>query len=246
MHNLPLKKLLIVDDHAFTRLGLSRFLDVEGFDVLQAADAQTARETIDEGLIDGAILDIEMPEKPGETVRYGSNAGLHLAEYIKHKYSKTGVVLLSSHPDRGRFFWNLVSQGHRGLAYALKNGDPEGLLDAIRQVQAGRVFCDEMVTSTSEFAGEIIKRLSQEEREWVLYAVAELPNLTNRETQVVSALLDSYDIRGIALQLGIKENAVSNHITNIYTKLGLNQVPNNLSARTLLLKACLIFDLQQE
>ena len=238
------QKILIADDHSFTRLGLRRFLESEGLHVFDAADAQAARGFIDTG-IDAAVLDIELPEKPGDIVRYSSNTGLILARYIKEKYPKTGVVLLSSHPDRGRYFWNLVSQGHRGLAYILKNGDPENLLSAIRQTQAGRIFCDELVTNTNEFAGEIINQLSEDECEWILYAVKELPNLTSREQEVASALLDSYDIRGIASQMGIKENAVSNHITNIYEKLGLSQVPNNLSARTLLVKAQLIFDFQQ-
>ena len=239
-------KILIAEDHTFTRLGLRRFLESEGFEVLEAACAQEAQEIIDNTPFDDAILDIEMPENRGGTIRYGSNAGLRLARSVKGKYPHVGVVLLSSHPDRGRDFWDMVSQGHRGLAYLLKNGDPSSLLDVIRQTQAHRIVCDDQVTHTPQFAEEVRKRLSPDEQPCIDYALREMPALTPREQAIVSALCESCDIKGIAQKLGIGENAVSNHITRIYEKLGLNQIPNSLSSRTLLIKASLIFDLQKE
>lgn len=239
-------KILIAEDHSFTRLGLQRFLESEGFEVIEAADAQAAQQIIDENLFDIAVLDIEMPEKRDGTVQYGNNAGLRLAKHLKGKLPNTGIVLLSSHPDRGRDFWDLVSQGYRGLAYLLKNGDPVRLLDAIRQTEAHHIVCDEQVTQTSELANEVFKRLSHEEQLAVSYAIKMLPTLTPRQQEVVALLLESHENKGIATKLGIEENAVSNHITKIYEKLGLNQIPNSLSSRTLLIKASLIFELQKE
>lgn len=239
-------KILIAEDHSFTRLGLRRFLESEGFEVLEAADTQDAQQVIDKDRFDVAVLDIEMPEKQGEMIRFGNNAGLHLAKDIKGKFANIGIVLLSSHPDRGRDFWDLVSQGYRGLAYLLKNGDPVRLLDAVRQVQAHHIICDEQVTQTRESANEVLKRLSPDERRWIHCAVKELPKLRPREQEIVVALLESHDIKGIATKLGITENAVSNHITSIYEKLGLNQALNSLSPRTLLIKTSLIFELQKE
>ena len=238
------RKLLIADDHPLTLLGLRQFLEPEGFEIFEAPDARTAQEIFNANPIDVAVLDISMPSKRGER-NEGTNEGLRLAECFKQKHPETGIVLLSSHPDRGQYFYNLVIQGYRGLAYILKNGNPNDVLNAINLTQEGGVYCDKLVTTTNDFAREIIKRLSQEECEWVLYAVKELPNLTKREQEVVSALLDSYDIGGIAIRMAITDNAVSNHIRNIYEKLGLNQIQDNLSARTLLIKARLIFDLQQ-
>ncbi len=239
-------KVLIAEDHAFTRLGLRRFLESEGFEVLEAADAQAAQKIIDENLFDVAVLDIEMPEKRDGTVRYGNNAGLHLARCIKEKRPDVGVVLLSSHPDRGRDFWDMVSQGYRGMAYMLKNGDPSGFLAAIRQTLAHRIICDDQVTHTPEFANEVRKRFSSEEQPSIDYAVKEMSKLTSREHEIISALFESNDNKGIAIRLEIKENSVSNALTEIYEKLKLNAIPNNLSSRTLLVKAKLIFELQKE
>ncbi len=218
-------KVLVAEDHPFTRLGLRRFLESEGFEVLEAANAQAAQQIIDKNLFDVAVLDIEMPEKREGTVQYGNNAGLRLAKHIKGKLPNIGIVLLSSHPDRGRDFWDLVSQGYRGLAYLLKDGDPVRLLDVVRQTQAHHIVCDEQVTQTRESANEVLKRLSPDEQSVISYAVKIFSTLTHRQQEVVALLLESRDIKGISAKLRIEENAVSNHITNIYEKLGLIKPP---------------------
>lgn len=241
----PNSGILVVEDHSFTRLGLRRFLESEGFAVLEAGCAQDAQEIIDKSSFDVAILDIEVPENQGGPIRYGSNVGLRLARTIKEKYPSAGIVLLSSHPDRGRDFWDMISQGYRGLAYILKNGDPLSLLDAVHQTRAQRIICDEQVTQTSQAVEEVYKRLSPPEKIYVDRALKQLPTLTPRELEVALALFESRDIKGIALKLIISENAVSNHMTKIYEKLGLNEVPNELSSRTLLIKALLIHELQK-
>lgn len=246
LKQIPHSKILVVEDHTFTRLGLRRFLESEGFNVLEAAYAHEAQDVIDNNTLDAAVLDIEIPENQSGTVQYGSNEGLRLARYIKEKTPRTGIVLLSSHPDRGRDFWDMVSQGYRGLAYVLKNGDPASLLDALRQTQARRIICDEQVTATPQFVTEVRKRLAPEEQTYIDYAITQMSMLSIREQEIVSALFESNDIKGIAAKLGIGENAVSNHITKIYEKLGLDRNLNNLSSRTLLIKAFLIFEIERE
>ena len=241
---VTLAKILVVEDHHFSRKGLRQFLELEGFQPLEASDAQSAYTIIEQNTLAAAIIDIELPDAPGSQVR--KDAGLQIARSIKENYPQVGVVLLSSHPDRGRQFWDLVGQGHRGLAYILKSGEPPLLIKAVCQTIDKQIYCDPQVTLKSQVVVEMEKRLTPEEKEFIQSALKALPTLTPREFEVASALSDSHDLKGIAGLLGIKENVVSNYITKIFEKLGLNNAPSHLSPRSLLIKAMVFCGLQNE
>ncbi len=239
-----LPRILIVEDHAFTIKGLRQFLELEGFEPIEAPDTTSAYAALARNKFAAAVIDIELPEVTGKQIQ--RDAGFHLTRGIKEMHPLVGVVLLSSHPDRGRQFWDLVSQGHRGLGYLLKSGDPQLLVRAIQHVIDKQIYCDPQVTHTSHLVLELEKRLKEDEKAYIEFAIREFPNLTPREFEVASALADSHDIKGVARLLGISENVVGNYITRIFEKLQLNTAPNQLSPRTLLIKAMIIYGIQND
>jgi DNA-binding NarL/FixJ family response regulator len=241
--------VLIVEDHVFTRRGLGRFLEAQGLKVLEAGDEATALALASQHRPEAAIVDIVIPEAPGGPERPTSAKGLRLARRLKEAWPALGVLLLSSHADRGREFLDLIDAGHRGLGYVLKSGAPEAVLTALYEVMNGRVMFDPQVRSRRQLAEELIQRLSPEERPWVERALHLLPTLSAREWEVVRLTAMSYDGRGIAERLNVQPKTVEHYTSVIYDKLGLGEMPRQaprLRQAHLLAKICLISDLQQD
>jgi two-component system invasion response regulator UvrY len=174
--------------------------------------------------------------------------GLRLARRFKEAWPAMGVLVLSSHPDRGLGFFDLLNSGHRGLGYVLKSGAPDTVLSALREVMNGRVMFDPQVRSRRALAEELMRRLSPEERPWVERAIQLLPTLTPREREVVRLTAMSLDVRGIAENLNLQPKTVEHYTTVIYDKLGLGAMLREtprLRPAHLLAKAYLIYDLQK-
>ncbi len=239
--------ILIVEDHVFFRNGLRQFLEGEGYQVTEAGDLEMAEALADANAYDGAIVDIVIPVAAGAPPRHNEDTGLEFAGRLKRSQPGVGVLILSSHPDRGHVFFDWVRDGHRGIGYVLKDGNPETLMAALEQVIEGRVTFDPQVKSERLVAQELLDRLAPDERHWVNLAIASLPALTAREWEIVHWLSASYDVRAVADRLGLQPKTVENNITQIYGKLGLNlmaQQAPHLRPGYILTKACLIYELQ--
>jgi DNA-binding response OmpR family regulator len=79
-------RLLVVDDEENQAKVLAMGLRLEGFDVVSAADAGTARRHLEGGPVDLAIIDLMMP---------GTN-GIELARVIRAEFPATRVILMSA------------------------------------------------------------------------------------------------------------------------------------------------------
>lgn len=240
-------RILIVEDHVFFRNGLRQFLEAEGFEVTEAGDLESAESLVQSTSYAGAIVDIVIPVAAGAPPRHNEDTGLEFAGRLKRTRPDVGVLILSSHPDRGHVFFEWVRDGHRGIGYVLKDGNPETLLAALQQVIEGRVTFDPQVRSERLVAQELLERLAADERHWVSLALNNLPALTAREWEIVHWLSASYDVRAVADRLGLQPKTVENNITQIYGKLGLNvmgQQASHLRPGYILTKACLIYELQ--
>ncbi len=239
--------ILIVEDHVFFRNGLRQFLEGEGFQVTEAGDLETAEGMVKANSFSGAIVDIVIPVAEGAPPRHNEDTGLEFAGRLKQHWPGVGVLILSSHPDRGHIFFDWVRDGYRGIGYVLKDGNPEALLAALHQVIDGRVTFDPQVKSERQVAQELLDRLAGDERHWVNQALSCLPTLTTREWEIAHWLTASYDVRAVADRLGLQPKTVENNITQIYGKLGLSvmgQQAPHLRPGYILTKACLIYELQ--
>jgi DNA-binding NarL/FixJ family response regulator len=236
-------RVLLVDDNIFNREGLRLYLQIEGFVVLEAGDEQAALDLAERANVQVAVIDISIPPDAHTPSRVQHNYGIHLARQIKLTQPALGIVLFSAYEDRGGDVLDMIRSGMRGLAYKLKGCAPSALLEAIREVLAGRVLIDPEVTNPRSLADEFMARLTPDERPWVEGIIARFDLLSPREREVAYRLAAAHTTEGIANDLNAAPRTIEHHIGHVYEKLGLREAPAPLHRIVLLTKACMIIDL---
>ncbi|MCF0238178.1 MAG: sigma-54-dependent Fis family transcriptional regulator [Sphaerochaetaceae bacterium] len=81
------RTILIADDELNIREGLSRFLEIEGYETLKAKDGKEAWEIVSQGNVDMVLTDIRMPEL----------SGIDLLKKIYTTYPTIPVILITGH-----------------------------------------------------------------------------------------------------------------------------------------------------
>ena len=190
-------KLMIVDDHAVVRSGLSRFLKVnKDFQlVAEASDGREAVQMVSLHKPDVVLMDLMMPEMDG----------VEATREIHQKYPNVKVIALTSFSEL-----NMVQGALQAgaIGYLQKNVTASELADAIRSACAGR-----MTLST-----EATQALAQS------VAQPQIPGnqLTERERDVLKCMVAGLNNQEIAEQLVISLGTVKFHISNIFQKLGVD------------------------
>ncbi len=197
--------ILITDDHPIFRDGLRRLLESEsGLHVVgEAANGEEALRMIDQLHPDLLLLDLAMPGLPGLEVltRFSSSA----------TRPKTIVVTAAIEPSQ---IIRALQLGAQGIV--LKESATRVLFDSIRCVMAGGYWVGE---SPTEDLVETLRSLSAS----VSAKRASVEHgLTNRELEIVSAIISGSTNKEIAARFSISEHTVKNHLTNIFNKLGVS------------------------
>lgn len=84
--SVPALRVLVVDDEPELRSLLAEYFGRHGLDVRQASDAAAARQLVEQGAPDMAVLDVNMP---------GEN-GLSLARWLRDQYPRMGILMLTT------------------------------------------------------------------------------------------------------------------------------------------------------
>jgi len=191
--------VVLADDHPVVRSGIRGLLeDAPEIEVVgEAADGAEALKFVAELTPDVLILDMEMPVLSGVEVARKLAGG------------DVRVLALSAYNDEQYIFATLAS----GVAgYLTKDEAPEHIVEAVRGVARG----DRGWLSRS-IADKVVSHAQPQ-----LSAYSELLDpLTNREQEVLCLMSQSYDNSEIAHVLLIAERTVKNHVSNIYSKLGV-------------------------
>jgi len=192
-------RILIADDHPFIRNGIKGELTRhDEFEVV--AEAETTNqvmEYIGKLPVDVVLLDINMPGvKSIEVVRT-----------IRKNYPQVKTVILTVHSDKGMVL-SMLKAGADG--YALKDENPNNILEAVRSVMNGKNWISPSVASY--LIGEIGGKS----------AFISDNLLSERESTVVRMICDGMTTCQIAEQIKKSERTVETHISNIYAKLGVN------------------------
>jgi len=188
-------KILLVDDHAVVRSGLSKFLLVNK-DMELAAEASDGAEAVKlAGLRkpDVILMDLLMPGMDGITA----------TREIHQKYPKIKVIALTSFSEQ-----NMVQGALQAgaIGFLQKNVTAAELGNAIRSAYAGRMIL------SPEAAQALADSATQ----------SHLPGneLTEREREVLKCMAEGLNNNEIAEKLVISLGTVKFHISNIFQKLG--------------------------
>jgi DNA-binding NarL/FixJ family response regulator len=202
-------KILIVDDHALVRHGMS-YVVKEGFpeaDVVEAEGAAVALEIIrGSGKIDLALVDVRMPDFDG----------LELLRSIKIEWPEMPVVMLSTY-ENAPYVKRALSDGAAG--YLLKDATPEDLGQAINVAISGggNVLSPRVIQNLFEdvetSGGQTTNGHSRSRRTEY--------NLTQREHDILALLSEGRSNRSIAQNLFLSEKTVKAHLAAIFRKLGV-------------------------
>lgn len=201
--------IVIIDDHPLFRQGVADALSLEpGFKVIgQAASGEEGLNLIRQNMPDVAIIDVNLP---------GIN-GHQLAHQVVLEKLPTRIVLLTAYDDTQQKI-HAMSVG--AAAYCTKDVQPEDLVQAIKEIAAGKFLVGEQVLDDQEVKQWLI---SHTERALRLYSDPGEPYqpLSSREMEVLTLVTRGMSNKEIALVLGISHQTVKNHVTAILRKLGV-------------------------
>lgn len=188
-------RVLLVDDHEMVRLGMSSYLSVqEDMDV--AGEAKDGTEGVEMALAlrpDIILMDLVMEEMDG----------IEATERILEKWPEAKIIILTSFIDDQKVY-PAIEAGASG--YLLKTSTASDIAEAIRSIHDGKKVFEEEVT----------EKLSSTENERTAFLHTEL---TNREMEVLLLIAQGYSNQEIADELYITLKTVKTHVSNILSKL---------------------------
>lgn len=183
-------KVLIADDHAVVRMGLTALLSSErGITVVgQSEDGERAVRDADRLQPDVVIMDLMMPRKDGVVA----------TDEIHRAHPEIKIILLTTFGTSDRIA-RALEVGASGAL--LKSSDEAALVEAVRTVAAGGEVVDEDIRQL--FADDPPAR-----------------ELTQRQRTILEGLAKGKGTKEIAAEIGIQTDSVREHILAILAKLG--------------------------
>lgn len=197
-------RVVLIDDHQLFLAGLKDILSREE-DIEILATATSGVEAIElASSIQPAvmIMDVTMPDLNG----------IKATKQILEVNPDINILALSMHANKG-FISEMLRAGARG--YALKESNREDFLRAVRTVASGEVFLSpKIATMVVEEYTRLMNASGQ----------ATLPELSEREMEVLKLLVDGYNTKAIASELRISKNTVDTHRRRIMDKLDCHNI----------------------
>lgn len=194
--------ILLVDDHRLVRQGVRAFLDTQvDLQVLAEADSgEEAVQMVSKLVPDVVLMDLVMP---------GGMDGVEATRQVKNASPRTQVVVLTSYHDDEHIF-PAIRAG--ALSYVLKDIGPGELADVVRRAAQGEAVLHPRVAA----------RLIQEVQGTRQDAPNAFHELSDRELEVLREIAGGLSNAEIADKLFISEKTVKGHVSNILSKLHLN------------------------
>jgi DNA-binding NarL/FixJ family response regulator len=193
---------LIVDDHTLVRRGIAHVVK-ECFpeaEVTEAGSADEAEAILEETRIDVVLTDVRMPDRDG----------LELLREIKSRWPEVPVIILTSF-DHSRYVRQALADGASG--YMLKDAKPEDLHQAITVALSGGGNVLSAAAIRSLFGDSEGHGPESENRPET--------NLTQREMDILTLLVEGHSNRVISQALYLSEKTVKAHMASVFRKLGV-------------------------
>ncbi len=218
-------RVLLVDDHAVMRAGFRMILETaDDITVVgEAADGAAAVVAASELRPDVICMDVQMPGVDG----------LDATRQIVADPTLDAAVVIVTTFDREDYLFQALAAGASG--FLLKNAGPEELVSAVRVAAAGDALLSPEVTRRviARFADASPPPSAGQDRSPVTNGAAPpqivtgeqwgpvvMPDLTDREAEVLTLLAEAMSNAEIAERLYIGEATVKTHVSNVLQKLG--------------------------
>jgi two-component system response regulator DevR len=194
-------RVFLLDDHELVRRGLADLLDVEtDLEVVgEASSVAEAMARIPAAQPDVAVLDVRLPD----------GSGVEVCRDIRSQMPDVRCLMLTSFSDDEALF-DAIMAGASG--YVLKEIRGNDLVDAIRQVAAGKSLLDPSLTQ------KVMERLrrgnEQDER---------LAALSDQEQRILELIGEGMTNRQIGEEMHLAEKTVKNYVSSLLAKLGMER-----------------------
>ncbi|MCE9644672.1 MAG: response regulator transcription factor [Chloroflexi bacterium] len=189
-------RVLIVDDHTMVRRGLATFFKV--FDDLQltgeADSGAAAIKLCGETLPDVILMDMVMPDMDGAAA----------TRIIRQKFPQVQVIALTSFKE-GDLIKKALEAG--AIGYLLKDVSADDLVRAIRAAHSGRA------TLSPDVAQALVETTNRPPTPGL--------DLTEREREVLSLMVEGLNNTQIAGRLTVSPSTIKSHVSNVLSKLGV-------------------------
>lgn len=191
MPKLKAIRILVVDDHHVVRSGLAASLGLED-DITVVAEAGCADEAI-------AQYRKHRPDAVLMDLRLPGTNGIGATADLRREWPDVRVLMFTTF-DGEEDIYRAMQAGARG--YLLKSAPREELLTAIRAVAAGERYLPPALAQ--RLAGRVAA-----------------PDVSEREREVLQLIARGKANKEIAVALGISEETVKRHASNLFVKMGV-------------------------
>ena len=189
-------RVLIVDDHEMVRLGYSAYLSIQDdIEVIgEASDGQKGYEMALEHRPDIILMDLVMDVMDG----------IESTKLILKEWPEAKIIIVTSFIDDEKVYPALEA-GAAG--YLLKTSSAHEIADAIRSSYKGERVLEPEVTD------KMLEKLTRKAEHYLH------EDLTSREMEVLLLVAEGHSNQDIADQLFITLKTVKTHVSNILSKL---------------------------
>jgi len=183
-------RIMLVDDHSIVRKGLALILDAEA-DMTVVGQAENGNDAVDRFRSlrpDVTLMDLKMT----------GMSGVEAVSAVRSDFPNARMIMLSTY-DRDDDIYRSIRAGAMG--YLVKDTPSDEILDAIRNVYAGRKYFPPLVSE------KLAERLT-------------MPELSERESEVLRLMTAGQSNKEIASSLTLAIGTVKCHVNSILAKLG--------------------------
>lgn len=196
-------RVLMIDDHALFRMGLSELLERRGIEVIGAVgDCRQGIDWVIDKQPDVVLLDMRMPDMNG----------LDVLRELRSREVDMPVVMLTTSREESDVV-NALQNGAHG--YLLKDMEPDDLIKALGDIVAGQTVVAPELTI-------VLAKAVQGEVAGDAAGQRALAELTPRELEILCHLAEGQSNKVIARNLGISDGTVKLHVKAILRKLDVH------------------------
>jgi two-component system response regulator DevR len=194
-------RVVLVDDSALVRQGIKAVLAAHASTppisvIGEAANVAEAISTVARLKPDVVLLDIRLPD----------GSGFDACKEILKNQPETRVLVLTSFTNDS-FIYDAITAGAQG--YLMKEIDPQGLVQAIRDIASGK----------SILSPDVMAGVMRVVRGGGTHEDRGLASLSAQERRVLALVAEGKTNKEIGVNLGLSDNTVKNYLVSVFEKL---------------------------